>query len=419
MSSNRRFNLIHNNQIIRTIYELREYCAIEQLLMDYFEGKLQRWLKALRGFDDIIIKIDSLSVENDLEIARGLVTILEVKQQIFEDYQAKLEQLNNRHILANNTQDFYSIFSSINDFSVLNDFFEQKKLPVTIVIGLTNSETKLLINQMIESRKDLNIFYLPYDYRRKDSKELNIGFCLVRNELAYDNGTGKLYSPYDDLGNIADIVHKILEKSEKIDHLIIDAVGADMSALVMAFYNTELEDITCLDSIIAMLNCADLSLDSLNKVQEYVDDIYRVREYADIIIFNDADLLDEVAVDRLEYHIRYYEDKARILRSRKIQVPLPLISSLGWSNIYNISNANEFLGSMSSFSFESNQAFSIRKFQHFVDNRLSRNVFQVIGTLWFDESPKKHQFRLSGKRFRFYRTYSGNRMSEVYWSLLQ
>jgi G3E family GTPase len=179
-------------------------------------------------------------------------------------------------------------------------------------------------------------------------------------------------------------------------------VGADMSALVMAFYNTELEDITCLDSIIAMLNCADLSLDSLNKVQEYVDDIYRVREYADIIIFNDADLLDEVAVDRLGYHIRYYEDKARILRSRKIQVPLPLISSLGWSNIYNISNANEFLGSMSSFSFESNQAFSIRKFQHFVDNRLSRNVFQVIGTLWFDESPKKHQFRLSGKRFSSY-----------------
>jgi len=47
MSSNRRFNLIHNNHSIRTIDDLREYCAIEQLLIDYREGKLRRWLKAL------------------------------------------------------------------------------------------------------------------------------------------------------------------------------------------------------------------------------------------------------------------------------------------------------------------------------------------------------------------------------------
>jgi G3E family GTPase len=121
-----------------------------------------------------------------------------------------------------------------------------------------------------------------------------------------------------------------------------------------------------------------------------------------VIILNNTDLVDEADVDLLEARIRDMKESARILRSQKAQVPLPLISSLGWSNIYNISNANEFLGSMSSFSFESNQAFSIRKFQHFVDNRLSRNVFQVIGTLWFDESPKKHQFRLSGKRFSSY-----------------
>jgi hypothetical protein len=87
MSSNRRFNLIHNNHSIRTIDDLREYCAIEQLLIDYREGKLQRWLKALRCFGDIIVEIDCLLVENDLEIAQGLVTILGIKQQIFENYQ--------------------------------------------------------------------------------------------------------------------------------------------------------------------------------------------------------------------------------------------------------------------------------------------------------------------------------------------
>ena len=37
--------------------------------------------------------------------------------------------------------------------------------------------------------------------------------------------------------------------------------------------------------------------------------------------------------------------------------------------------------------------------QYFLDNQLESNVFQCIGILWFNESPKKHFFRLSGKRF--------------------
>jgi hypothetical protein len=131
MSSNRRFNLIHDNQSIRTIDDLREYCAIEQLLIDYREGKLRRWLKALRCFDDIIVEIHCLSVENDLEIAQELVRILEIKQQIIEDYQAKLERVNNQCSFAKDIQDF----SSISNFYLLSNFFKNPKLPVTIVTG--------------------------------------------------------------------------------------------------------------------------------------------------------------------------------------------------------------------------------------------------------------------------------------------
>jgi Leucine-rich repeat (LRR) protein len=98
MPRNLKFNLIHNSQSIRTIDELREYCAIEQLLIDYREGKLQKWLKALRCFDDIITNIDCISVENDLELAQELVRILEIKQQAFEDYQARFLMYNNQYI---------------------------------------------------------------------------------------------------------------------------------------------------------------------------------------------------------------------------------------------------------------------------------------------------------------------------------
>ena len=52
-----------------------------------------------------------------------------------------------------------------------------------------------------------------------------------------------------------------------------------------------------------------------------------------------------------------------------------------------------------SLSFQSDRPFSIRKFQYFLDNQLPDNVFRAKGILWFDESPKRHIFHLSGKRF--------------------
>ena len=395
MSSNRRFNLIHNNHSIRTIDALREYCAIEQLLIDYREGKLRRWLKALRCFDDILNKINCLSIENNLEIAQELVRILEIKQQIFEDYQAKLERVNNRRIFAKDIQDFPSIFSSINNFSLLSNFFEKRGLPVTIVTRLNNSGTTALINEMIESRKDLKIVCLPCNYH-EELEKLNIAPCPICGKLAYENGKGKHLD--NGIEDLIYEVYKILEKTEKIDHLIVEAVGlADPLPIALTFLGTELRDMTYLDSIITMVNSTDFNLDDLFNADETA--LAQIT-YGDVIILNNTDLVEEAEVDILEARIRDMKESARILRSQKAQVPLPLISSsLGWGNIHDISNANQYLDSISLFSFESNQAFSIRKFQYILDNQLSSNIFQGIGTLWFKESPKKHWFGLSGKRF--------------------
>jgi G3E family GTPase len=52
-----------------------------------------------------------------------------------------------------------------------------------------------------------------------------------------------------------------------------------------------------------------------------------------------------------------------------------------------------------SLSFQSDRPFEIRKFQYFLDNQISSNVFRAKGILWFDESQKRHVFHLSGKRF--------------------
>ena len=52
-----------------------------------------------------------------------------------------------------------------------------------------------------------------------------------------------------------------------------------------------------------------------------------------------------------------------------------------------------------SVSFQSDHPFAIKKFQDFLDHKLPANVFRAKGILWFDESPQRHIFHLSGKRF--------------------
>ena len=52
-----------------------------------------------------------------------------------------------------------------------------------------------------------------------------------------------------------------------------------------------------------------------------------------------------------------------------------------------------------SLSFASDRPFAVRKFQQFLDEQMPVNVFRAKGILWFEESPKRHVFHLSGKRF--------------------
>ncbi|MGD1863979.1 MAG: CobW family GTP-binding protein [Phormidesmis sp.] len=53
-----------------------------------------------------------------------------------------------------------------------------------------------------------------------------------------------------------------------------------------------------------------------------------------------------------------------------------------------------------SVSFQCDRPFALKKFQQFLDNHLPENVFRAKGVLWFQESPARHFFQLTGKRFQ-------------------
>jgi G3E family GTPase len=320
---------------------------------------------------------------------------------------------------------------------------DQKLVPVTIITGFLGSGKTTLLNHILQNQQGIKTAVLVNEFGEigidndlivatgEDMVELNNGcICCTINE------------------DLVNAVHKVLARSEQIDYLVVETTGvADPLPVALTFLGTELRDVTRLDSIITLVDAANFSLDLFNSeaAQSQIT-------YGDIILLNKTDLVDEADVDLLEVRLRDMKEGARIIRTTKSQVSLPMILSVGLfesdkyltapakhddhghshdhhdhahaadqedhSNCDHDHNKCEHDHShdahghdhhnhshhldndgFTSMSFVSDRPFMLRKFQHFLDNQLTVNIFRAKGFLWFDESDKCHVFHLCGKRF--------------------
>lgn len=310
-------------------------------------------------------------------------------------------------------------------------------LPVTIITGFLGSGKTTLLNHILTNQQGLKTAVLVNEF----------GEIGIDNELIVTTGDNMV-----ELNNgcvcctinndLVEAVYKVLEREDKVDYLVVETTGiADPLPVALTFLGTELRDLTRLDSIVTVVDCENFSLDLFNS-----EAAHSQIAYGDIIVLNKIDLVDEADVDALEVRIREMKAGARILRTTKAQVSLPLILSVGLfeSDKYFESEASEDKhehhehdhdhahhhhdhdhehdhdhdhhdhhhdhehhhhsnhlenDGFTSLSFESDKPFAIRKFQYFLDNQLPSNVFRAKGIVWFDESPNRHIFHLSGKRF--------------------
>ena len=303
-------------------------------------------------------------------------------------------------------------------------------LPVTIITGFLGSGKTTLLNYILNNQQGLKTAVLVNEFGEigidnelivstdKDMVELNNGcICCTIN---------------DDLINA---VYNILESDKKIDYLVVETTGlADPLPVALTFLGTELRDFTRLDSIITLVDSENFSLDLFNS-----EAAYNQIAYGDIILLNKTDLVSLDRVDQLEARVREIKAGARVMRTTKAQAPLPLILSVGLfeSDQYFQSEVQEHQDhkdhehhdshdhhahhdhehnhdhdhhdhdhshhlendGFTSLSFQSDRPLAIKKFQNFLDNLLPETVFRAKGILWFAESPSRHIFHLSGKRF--------------------
>jgi G3E family GTPase len=275
-------------------------------------------------------------------------------------------------------------------------------LPVTIVTGFLGSGKTTLLNHILTNNQGVKTAVLVNEFG-----EIGIDNDLIVSSsdsmVELNNGCVCCTINRD----LVEAVRRILEREAPVDYLIVETTGlADPLPVALTFLGTELRERTQLDAIVTVVDCANFSLDLFNS-----EAAYSQIAYGDITILNKTDLVDSATIASLETRIRQTKEGARLLRAQQAHVPLPLILGIGafdaerdWRAQTPAAHAEHAHGHLAndgfvSLAFQSDRPFSLRQFQSFLDNELPESVFRGKGILWFDESPQRHIFHLSGKRF--------------------
>ncbi|GAB4215892.1 MAG: GTP-binding protein [Synechococcales cyanobacterium] len=309
----------------------------------------------------------------------------------------------------------------------------QHGLPVTIITGFLGSGKTTLLNHILSNQKGLRTAVLVNEF---GEISIDAGLIVSSDEDLVELNNGCICCTVRE--DIATSVLRILERPEKVDYLVVETTGlADPLPVALTFLSPELKHLTRLDSIVTLVDASNFAPDLFES-----DVAYSQIAYGDMILLNKTDLVSETELKRLEKRIRDIKDDARILRSTKASVPLNLIldTALFQMPVLDESPAHDHhdhdhcdhehhthdhhhhahhahdhhsydhhdhhhhthnhleVDGFNSVAFTSDKPLNLDKFQIFL-NHLPASVFRAKGILWFQESPEKYIFHLSGKRY--------------------
>jgi G3E family GTPase len=266
------------------------------------------------------------------------------------------------------------------------------RLPVTLVTGFLGSGKTTLVNHILSNRAGVRAAVLV-----NELGEVGIDNDLI---ISADDGMIELTNGCiccSTNSDLVDSIVRVLAGAKPVDHIIVETTGvADPLPVAHTFQRAEFRDALRLDAIVAVADAEQFSLDLFDGIAAR-----NQLHYADAILLNKCDRVGSGRLATVEEKIRSLNEEARLVRTTRSAVPLPLILDVDLFRPVHTGHDHAHLDNdgFVSLSFESDRPFSVSRFQAFLDAGRPPGLFRGKGFLWLAETGKRYIFHLVGERF--------------------
>ncbi|QDT94948.1 CobW family GTP-binding protein [Gimesia aquarii] len=279
-------------------------------------------------------------------------------------------------------------------------------VPVTLLTGFLGAGKTTLLNRILNGEHGLRVGVLVNDFGA-----INIDAELVEgveeNTINLTNGC-VCCEIRDDLVNS---LEQLLTREDVIDYVILEASGvADPEGIVMTFLDQRYEKLLRLDSITCIVDAEAIFTHADN------DDLsaLKLRQigFADMVVLNKVDLVGPEHIEVIGEWIGQHLNRIRIVNAVRCEVPLEILLAVGRFDPAHLKSQKQSLDTkgdrqkhdaasqmFETWSFESDQPFSLEALREMVRRELPASVYRCKGIVYISDSrDKRFALQAVGRR---------------------
>lgn len=268
----------------------------------------------------------------------------------------------------------------------------EPRIPATIITGFLGSGKTTLLNHILSQPHGRRVAVLINEFGDVDIDE-DLVVSADRDVVALTNGC--ICCSVSD-GLVA-ALERLLCRTDSFDLLVIETTGiADPVPVAVTFMRPEFAPRIRLDSIICLADAEHFAPDRFEDPAAG-----NQLRYADAVLLNKCDLVDARRLDSVEAEIRSMNPQARILRTERSRVAIPLILGIGGADLKERSRDHTATGSSHPFhyvAFSTSAPIDPYRFQAVLES-MPTGIFRAKGFLHLAGVEPVHVFHLVGGRF--------------------